>query len=68
MIEVLRDALRRAIEKEGRQIDVAAKAGVSQAHVSDVMRGKAEPHDPLVAWLGFERETVYRRTRKANAA
>jgi len=53
--------LRAACAASGSQKAWAAQAGVSQAYVNDVIRGRREPGDSILGPLGIERVITYRR-------
>lgn len=55
----LREALANACEAAGGQSAWAAKAGITQQYVSDVLNNKRSPGDSICRALGYERATIY---------
>lgn len=53
--------LRRRIARAGGQTAVARAIGVSNTNVSHVLAGRRAPGPRLLAWMGYECVTVYRR-------
>ena len=60
--DVLRH-LEQEVGAAGSQKAVAEAAGVSQAFLTDVLKGRRALTGPLVKWLGYERVIAYRRLR-----
>lgn len=58
---MIRDTLRKEAEKMGGQRPLAADIGISQQHLSNVLRGKAEPAGKVLEHLGMERIVIYGR-------
>lgn len=52
------DALRQAIGTAGSAKAFAEEAGLSAAYVGDVLHGRREPADRILAALGLKRITV----------
>lgn len=57
----IRDMLRRRITYEFNQSALAAELRISNGHLSDILAGKKEPGDKVIAALGLEVD--YRRIR-----
>ncbi len=55
--------LAHACERAGSQTAWAKEAGMSAAYVCDVLQERRAPGDKVLAALGIERVTVYRRKR-----
>ena len=55
----VRDRLREACAAAGSQQAFAAQAGVTASYVSDVLLGRREPTDAVLAPLGLERVVSY---------
>lgn len=51
------------IEDAGNQARWCAENGVSTAYLSDVLNGRREPGKKILAVLGLEAVTLYRRTK-----
>jgi hypothetical protein len=60
----VRGRLRRACEDAGSQKLWAEWHGLSQAYVSDVIRGKADPGEGILRALQLERIVRYREVQK----
>lgn len=56
-----RQALSDACKAAGGQSAWAKANGVSDAYVSDVLRGRRDPGEAMTRALGFERVIYYRR-------
>jgi transcriptional regulator with XRE-family HTH domain len=52
----------RRLCRESSQTAVAARFGVSQGYIADVLRGRREPGKKLLDALGCVRATIYRRS------
>lgn len=63
----VRKVIRRACKAEGSQKAWAAKHGISQAYLSDVLLGRREPSPAILRPLGLERATVYRKIKASGA-
>lgn len=61
--ERLVETLKLACEKVGGQGAWARERGVSATYVSDVIQGRKEPGDKVLAALGLERVVTYRWRR-----
>lgn len=55
--------LARACKRSGSQANWAKAHGVSAAYVSDVLAGRRESGDKVLAALGVERVMVYRKVQ-----
>lgn len=62
--DVLR-RLRESCERIGSQKAWAAKAGVSEAYLSDVLSKRRDPGPSILEPLGIHGETIYRLTEMA---
>jgi len=51
-------AIRRACAAAGSQAAFAARAGVSQAYVSNVLNGRKPPSEALLSAIGWRRRVV----------
>lgn len=60
----VRAMLRRACQSAGTARAWATKNRLSEAYVSDVLRGKREPAAAICDALGLEAETIYRKVQK----
>lgn len=60
--------LEAAVDEAGSQLKFAFPNQVSQSHVSEVLKGTAEPSDKLLAVLGLERVVTYQERQSAAAA
>ena len=57
--------LRKLCEEAGGQAAWAKKNGISQAHVSDILKGSKKPARKILTAMGLERaETTYREIPK----
>jgi hypothetical protein len=56
-------ALQKACAEAGDQKTWAATNGFSGAHVSDVIKRRRDPGERILAALGLERVTTYRKLR-----
>jgi hypothetical protein len=61
----VRSVLRATCKREGSQRKWAAKVGVSEAFLSDVLRGKRNVTSRFLRELGYEQVRMFRRTRQA---
>lgn len=70
-LEELRNELRAMIGwQDGRKVtakSLAAKWGVSEAYLSDVLHGRRGIADKLACAMGYERSVVFRRVTLAHA-
>lgn len=66
LAEVVR-LVRGRCEAAGSQKDFAGLAGVSQAYISDVLNGKREPGQKLLAAIGLRRTVVYTSSEEKGA-
>lgn len=57
----VRRALQRAIDQEGTAAAWCKKHKVARGYVSDVLKGRQEPSGKILAALGLETVTTYRR-------
>lgn len=46
-------------EADGRQVEFALRAGVTQQYISDILRGKREPGPKILDALGLQKVIVY---------
>lgn len=53
--------LRGHISYEKSQKDLAVEMGVSQAYVSDLLKGNRDPGPKVLAFLGLRKIVVYKR-------
>lgn len=59
-VELMKRRLRRRIEERGTQLAFSLAAGVSQAHVSEVLNDKARPSEKLLEAIGLEEVVSYK--------
>ena len=64
-IEQVRARITRLIAETGSQRAAAAALGISQAHLSDILRGYRRPGPKTLEALGLEEFTGYRTARPA---
>lgn len=57
----IREHLRIAVLTAGSQKAFAARHGISPAYINDVLQGRREPGEKILAAIGFERVVTYRR-------
>ena len=57
----IRSVLARMVVKVGGQKTLATKMGVSQAYLSDILRGRRDPGPRVLAFLGLRR--TYERVK-----
>lgn len=55
--------IRRAATKAGTQKALAARLGVSESYIADILNGRKDPGESVLEPLGFERVVTYRRKR-----
>lgn len=60
----VRTALARACGLAGSAINWARQNNISAAYVCDVLGGRTEPGPKILAALGFERVTLYRKVAR----
>lgn len=61
-IAILRERCNKSSQKA-----VAVELGVSQQYLSDVLCGRKEPGDSILAPMGLERVVSYRKRSRASA-
>jgi len=61
--EDVRNLIRQECAAAGSARAWAVKIGISGAYVSDVLAGKREPGDSILAPLGLERIVTYQKTK-----
>lgn len=59
--ERLRGMVRIAIQVEGSQKAFAQKVGISETHLTDVLKERRSVPRKVLEFLGLERITLYRR-------
>lgn len=60
----IREELRKAVKFFGSQKACARKFGISQAFMSDMLKGRREVSDRVAHKLGFTREAIYKPLSK----
>lgn len=55
--------IRRTAKEAGTQTVLAERLGISSAYLSDVLNGRKDPGESILAPLGLERVVTYRRKR-----
>lgn len=56
----VRGLLADEVRLAGTQTKLAARIGMSIAHLSEILSGVCEPGEKTLRWLKLERHTVYR--------
>jgi transcriptional regulator with XRE-family HTH domain len=56
-------AIRKAADEAGTQKALAARLGVSDSYLADVLNGRKDPGEAILEPLGLERVVTYRRKR-----
>lgn len=59
-IEDVLDRIRREVKACGTQQAFAAKIGVTQGYINDILKRKREPGPKVLGSLGLEKVVVYR--------
>lgn len=67
-IEHIRNRMLMMIAEMGSQRAAALALGISQAHLSDILRGHRNPGPKTLAALGLEEVTGYRPAARTPAA
>lgn len=60
------ERLRKACEKAGSQRAWAERNGVSEAYVTDVLKGRRRPGNSIACRFGYEQVMMYRETTLTN--
>lgn len=58
--ELLR-VLQAACDEIGGQAELSRQLGVTKSAVNHVLRGRVEPPDKILAYLGYRREITYHK-------